>query len=418
MVRASLGAAQHSSSYAGSYAPSTRSHGLPGRQNVSCSVLVPVMDNAAVFAGPLPDGKGEIVLKRSAERTHLAAWEEAVYLDHGLPMHRCFRFESSDGRSDGCVRQAAGKAVVFSHAAQVQVFDVDHIVAADEVPDQLVDGVSSAVSDLLVDFRQLSTTAFPAVASLLFTSKFPLLIFQPRFIFPKESWVGNSLPVRERSEARNPEVNADGRACLGKWRGRNLHHHRDKVTPRRLADQGDRRWFDRNVPRPLNLQRSKLRENQTLVTDFKLESAPRVLGRLPMRLLLEGWVTRSLLKEVAKGGLQVAKRLLQWNAGHIVEPGILRVLLQLRQCRTGLDVVHPIATLKRRRPFRQKTVIDEPAAAEGSGKLPRLFGRWVIAERPADFHAYILAHSRVKLKRKEGRWYSSPYLKAGVSALP
>jgi hypothetical protein len=60
-------------------------------------------------------------LQQPAGAAHLAAREPAVDLDHGLSVHRRFYLYGLDRVSDTGVAQAAGKVVVFNHAAQVEV---------------------------------------------------------------------------------------------------------------------------------------------------------------------------------------------------------------------------------------------------------------------------------------------------------
>ena len=150
-VRTSQGLALAGRSPRPSYGPSMRRNGLPDRQNVRRCIRVAVVDRPAFWARPFPHTQRQFLNDMPAVGAGLRGWKPTVDFDHGLAVPLGLLFDHADGRSDGCVVQRAGKAVVFDHAAQVEVFDADHIETVNEVGAQLVQRVATAVGDLLVD---------------------------------------------------------------------------------------------------------------------------------------------------------------------------------------------------------------------------------------------------------------------------
>lgn len=94
----------------GAYVVSTSCNRVPHGQNISGSILVAVMNGAALRARPYPHAQRKFLNDMPACRTCLRGREPAVDLDHGLAVHRRFRFKSPDYVSDTSIAQAARKA--------------------------------------------------------------------------------------------------------------------------------------------------------------------------------------------------------------------------------------------------------------------------------------------------------------------
>src|SRR5690606_3517798 len=151
----------------GSYTVSMRCHGMPCRQNVYRCIRVAVVGRATFRARPFPHAQRQFLYDMSAAGAGLRGWEPAVYLDHGFSVSLGLFFDHADGRPDGCVVQRAGKAVVLGHAAQVEVFDEDHIETGNEISAQLVQRVEATVGNLLVDAGNMTLDFLAPIAALL-----------------------------------------------------------------------------------------------------------------------------------------------------------------------------------------------------------------------------------------------------------
>lgn len=163
----------------GSYTVSMRCHGLPDRQNIRRCIRVAVVDCAAFRARPFPHAQRQFLNDVSAVGAGLRGREPSVDLDHGFAVPRGLLFDHADGRSDGCVVQRAGKAVVLGRAAQVEVFDADHIETGNEIGAQLVQRVEATVGDLLVDAGNMTLDLLAPLAALLRPGKALLVEGQP-----------------------------------------------------------------------------------------------------------------------------------------------------------------------------------------------------------------------------------------------
>lgn len=133
------------------YTVSTSCHRVPHGENITGGVFVPVMGSAA-RARPFTDAQWHLFLQRSAFAAHFAAREPAVDFDHGFAVHGGFGLNHPDGVTDSGIAQAAGKAVVFDHAAQVEILDADHVESGNKAPRQLGSGVLAGIGDLLMQY--------------------------------------------------------------------------------------------------------------------------------------------------------------------------------------------------------------------------------------------------------------------------
>src|ERR1700722_1299901 len=79
MVHASTGTASGNLSCPRSYMPSTRSDGASLRQNIPCSIQIPVVEAAAPGASPASDIERQNLGDMSAFRAAFAARKEAVH---------------------------------------------------------------------------------------------------------------------------------------------------------------------------------------------------------------------------------------------------------------------------------------------------------------------------------------------------
>ena len=76
-----------------------------------------------------------------ASGTHLRRRKPTVHADRPFAVSLGFFFEHPNSHADTGVAQAAGKAVVLNHAAQVQILDADHVEFSHKrfvVPDEVV----------------------------------------------------------------------------------------------------------------------------------------------------------------------------------------------------------------------------------------------------------------------------------------
>ena len=369
-----------------SYGPSMRRNGLPDRQNIRRCIRVAVVDCAAFRARPFPHAQRQFLNEVSAVGAGLRGREPAVDLDHGFAVPLGLLFDHADGRSDGCVVQRAGQAVVFNHAAQVEVFDADHIETGNEIGAQLVQRVAAAIGDLLVDAGDVALDLHASLAALRSTGKAFLVEGQPALPLGAVLRIADALAVRQRCEARDAEVDTDRFAGFRQRRGLRLNHQRYEVFAACRAKQTNRGRMRDRLARPLDLDRADLGELENAPLGVEREAALGVVRRLPSLFALEGGVRSALVEEVGKRDLQVTQGLLQADARHLVQPYRFRLLLEQCQCPVGRRVTHALTSAERIGARPQRPVPDEPHAAERPSKMLLLLGRRVAAEGPSGFH--------------------------------
>lgn len=395
------------------YTSSTSCNRVPHGQNIPGSVLVPVVRGPAV-ARPLPDGQWHGRLQGSARRTHLAAREPAVDLDHGLAVHRRFRFDSPDRVSDTGIAQAAGKAVVFYHAAQVEVFDANRVVSGDDAPRQFLRRVAARVGDLFMHTRHALALTLVSIRALHLAGKGLLLAFQLPLVAVRVLRVRNTFAGGQGGQPGNAEVDADILSSCRQWRRRDINDQRHEVAATRLANNCHSGRIDWDMLGPFHLERPNLRQEQPLIADFELERGTGVFGGLFAILALERRVAGAFVEEVFERCLQVAKCLLGRNAGDFIQPYEVGIAFERRERSARLIVVHALAALKSCGALSEKPIVDEPRAPERLGKMLLLLWRRVAAECPSLFHAYNYAIFLVNQQHKERAFL--PGLNAGVSS--
>lgn len=124
-----------------------------------------------------------------------------------------------------------------------------------------------------------------------------------------------------------------------------------------------------------------------------LKGAGRVFSGLLAVLALERWVSCAASKEVAESRFQMAKRLLHWNTGNIIEPSVFRRFLKRREHCRSVGVPDFFLALKPCiRSLAQHVVIGKTSTPERLGKVFFLLRSWVKPESVCafNFHSCIL----------------------------
>ena len=365
---------------------SMRRNGLPDRQNVRRCIRVAVVDRAAFWARPFPHAQRQFLNDMPAVGASLRGREPAVNFDHGLAVPLGLFFDHADGHSDGCVVQRAGQAVVFDHAAQVEVFDADHIETGYEIGTQLVQRVAAAVGDLLVDASNMALDLHAPLAALRSPGEALLVEGQASLPLRAVLRVTYALAVAKGGEAGDAEVDADILAGLLQWRWLCFHNQRDEILAARRADQTNRGRMRDRFARPLDLDGSDLGELEHAPLGVEREAALGVVSRLPHLFALEGRVGGALVEEVRERHLQVAQGLLKTHARYLVQPHRFRLLFEQRQRLVGRRVSHALTRAKGVCSRPQCPVPDVTHATERPRKMLLLLRRRVAAKFPSGFH--------------------------------
>ena len=345
-VRTSMGTTLQSLSLARFHIPSMRRNGQPDRLYVRGRVVVPVVMHAASGALPILDAKHYGAVDVTAGRAHLAARKPTVDLHDLAPVALGLGLQQPGKYPDSSVRNAARKAVVFDHSAQVQVFNANRVESLHHVGGELVRRVHSGVSDLGVQLGDDSRSMLSPIATLSLARQSALQERHALSMFIPVFRVGDALASGQRSKPVQPEINANGLTGLWQLNRLNFNNERNEVAARGITLDSQAGGVQNGVARPLNLDGTYLCQCQCVRFNVQLESAFGVLRALRAVLSFEARVAGSLLKEVLVGGLQVAQALLQRHAGNIVQPGGIRLGLQLCQSGACLRVADALAVLE------------------------------------------------------------------------
>src|SRR5690606_12902036 len=222
----------------------------------------------------------------------------------------------------------------------------------------------------------------------------PLQLGELGFVLAERVWCSDLLTSRKDGEVSQPKINADLAIDCFFLGDHIVAKQAHEVPPGGVL--ADRHGCDlgglRYLARPSNGQRfAHLRQLER--PSIPLERACRVLRRLRSILSLELRVAGELGKEVGECGLQVAKRLLERDAGHFVEPSVFGMLFERRKCRRSFVVsdallpLHPCIC-----PKTKHVVVSKASATKRLGKNHFLLRRRIESEliRSLDFHSHII----------------------------
>lgn len=414
-VRTSTGLALQSLGLAQSYGPSMRRNGQPDRLYVRGRIVVPVVMHAASGAIPILDAKHYGAVDVTAGRAHLAARKPAVDLHDLAPVALGLGLQQPGKHPDSGVRNAAREAVVFDHSAQVQILNADCVEVLHHVGSELVRRVHSGVSDFGVQLGDGPNSMLAPIATLGLARQSALQERHALGVSVPVFRVGNSLASGQRGKPVQPEVNPDSLASCRELHRINLDNERSEVAARGITHDSQAGCVQNGVARPLDLDVADLCQRQSVRFNIQLESAFGVLHALRAVLSLKARVAGALLKKVLVGGLQVAQALLHRHAGNIVQPGDIRLSLELGQGGACLCVADALAVLEPDAAQVQRPVVNVTHAPKGLRKMFGLGIRWIQAVRVAGLHAYILAHAFVNQYSISTAVLYLPALQGGVS---
>src|SRR5437016_2636322 len=177
----------------------------------------------------------------------------------------------------------------------------------------------------------------------------PLRFCQFLLIFAEEFGVTNIFAIREDNERLQAQVSAD--RASGRWQVGNVlfNQDRDEVAICTVLGDGDTAWFCSigQGARPYDSQWfSHLGKRERV--SIPLEGIAGIGSRLLIALLLELGIFGSSFKEVQKRLVEMPQSLLQWNRRDLIEPGIVRFLLELCQGFTQIFVIQALLLIVER----------------------------------------------------------------------
>src|SRR5260370_25084361 len=319
-----------------------------------------------------------------------------VNLHQVPPVPLCFVFQLGHKLTPPHVIDGFTQVVVLDHVLHVQALHTDRLVFTDQACRELMQEVTAAISDASVNTGDFLPGLRAILGAFLLLGVSPLRFCQLLLIFAQECGVPNSFASREDNERLQAQVSPV--RASGWWQVGNVlfNQNRDEVAVCTVLGDGDTAWFCSigQGARPHDSQRFIHLGKRERVS-IPLEGIASIGGRLLMALLLELGVLGSPFKEVQKRLIEMPQGLLQGNRRDLIEPGIVRLLLELCQGFTQVFVIQALLLLVEGvRLLTQRPVIDEAATAEGSGKhaLLLISGIYTVLIGSLLLHVYMVAY--------------------------
>ncbi len=370
MVRASRGNALTGTAPLKSDSPSTRRHGLPGRQNVLRCVHITIMLLAALWASPLAATQIQFLQDVPAIRTPLAGRVESIDLAQLTSVPLALVLEHRQEFAEGRIGDRAGKVVVLDHASHVEVLDGDYVETPDKIGGYFVEVVPAGVCNPGVKPSHMESLYRPALRAFRLAGKIVLGPGKTTLGLHQGFRILDLLAGREGSQSRDPEVDTDCLVNRSELLDLLIDAKSDEVSVRRVLDYRDGRGDRLEAPGPADFEPSYAGKCEILISGVPLGRGSRVFSGLIVGLLLETGILGPLLEEVYKGCLEVPECLLGRDAGNLVEPGILRGLLEGGKHGARFVISHRDAVLEVGIGTHPKSpVVDVAAGSEDADQL-------------------------------------------------
>ena len=375
-------------------------------KNVVRGVHVPVVFCPTGGARPATHVERQLVDDDSARGARLGTGEETIDLDQVSPVPFALVRQERKQHSPRRIRDDACEAMILHHPSNVEVFDYNHLVFANEPSRQLLEMVTPPVGNASVQSGKFLSSLVSVVRSFHLSAERPGEQSLSTSEFLIVARVVDLFTSRECGKRRDAKVDTDRR--LESWHGLDasvVAKDRNVPTPRGIKAYRHTRRVrvlgKRATPSHIqwsgHLRKSKRRA-------IEAESAARKAGRPALVLALETGIGRALCEEVGVRGLQVSERLLERHARHLAKEG--KILGRFP--RSQLPVLRGISDRLLRRGPRlrssmQRLIVDETDAANGSPKQRLLLGGRIESEPKRANHVYSMARAAVRCKPKTER---------------
>src|SRR5712692_18008 len=308
-------------------------------------------------------------------------WVPLVNLDEVASIPCSFVLKLSDKLRPTDVTDGFCQTVVSDHILDLQTLDTDDLVFAYDASRELLLIVSSAVCNLFMDASNLKTRFCTVLRTFFLFCVTALRCCQLLFLFGEELGIAVGLPIGGDDHRLQTQVKPNHLRRDFQWLDVLFEQNGDKVAFSLIFADGNTPWLISTWQgaMPNDGKRSiHLGKHESLPVPGK--SIACIGSGLLMAFLFEGRVVCSSFKEVAKGFIQMPKRLLERNRRNLVEPNRLFLLLERNQAlccafigQTLTLLVVGISTLS------QCPVVDIAATAEGLCQDALLFIAWIEA---------------------------------------
>lgn len=300
-----------------------------GGQNILGSVDVAIVVSTAAGAVPVADVLRHRLHHIPTSRAGFAAREEAIHLHQGAPVPVGLVLQLPDQLAPRCISDRAAVSLAAQHPLDAQVLDGDQLVLLDQPCREFVQVIPARVGDPGVDAGNPLTRLLAIARTLLLSCQRLLRLRQALAVLVEATRVRDRLALAGDQQALEPQIHAnaalDRRELLD---GVIVDQQGDMPTPGRREGHrhSGRGAALGDLSAPTDRQRFRaLGQEQLPIAPTKGGTAE--LSRATVTLLLESRVLSPLGEEVGKRRLEMAQRLLQRDAGDLVEE--LHIVLPL-----------------------------------------------------------------------------------------
>ncbi len=315
----------------------------------------------------------------STVRAALGGWIELVDLDQRSAIPSGFILKLAHELTPAYISDGFGERVVLDHILDLQTLDAHHLVFADDLRREFVLRVASSIGYPGMEFCDLAARLVSILGTFALAGKASLRLCQFLFVLLEELGVAVGVPVRGDHHRLEAQVQPDLLVEHGQCDDLFFEQDGHKVVVCTVFGDG-------HVPglasigqgtRPVDIE-GLAHLGKREVRAIPGERTGSKGRRLRAVLVFERRILRSAFKEVEKGAVQVAKRLLQGNRRDLIEPGRALLRLSLRQACREVIVVQALTSLVVGiGTLTQSPVVDDATTAEGASQHSRLFGRRV-----------------------------------------
>jgi putative transposase len=331
---------------------------MPCRQNVSCRIQVAVVCNAATGTSPLPVTQPEGFVN-NATRTAFACWLEPICHTQFAPVPETLVLKHTPEFSETGISNRTRQATIAHDSSHVKVLDRNHAKSANQIGRNLIEKVLPSISNADVKPSHFQALSGAAPTPFLAPAQYPA--GAPQFaqgIIQRFERL-DLFTVAQGSQRFQAQIDSH-RGCIPRQRGPRLFHSEsNKVASRIVLGYRDsaRRFFDHSGP--ANPQPADFSEREIAVLLIPVKSRFRKLRALFITLGLESRIPRAAFKEIHISPLQMAKALLQGDAGDFPQERIF--YFPLCQHSACIAIRGPFAGLLVLIPARNQSVVVRPA---------------------------------------------------------
>ena len=341
---------------------------------------------------------------------------EFINPDKRPPIPLRFVFQLADKLTPTDITDGLCQRVILDHVLDVEALDADCLVLTNNACREFVLIIPSPISYLSMRASNLEPGLRTVLRPFFLLGKSALCFCQLLLILGKILGIAYLFPCREdhhRLEAQvKPYLRVHHRQGFDSF----LDQDGDEVAIGRILcdGHGGRLTSLRQRTAPYDIER-RLQPGKRKGGPIPVKGRPNVSSGLRAMLAMEGRILCSSFKEVPEGAIQMPQGLLKGNACNLVQPGILRVLLQGRESSRGVMILDALVFLVVGITAQtQRPVIHETSTAKGTSKYHRLLTSWVKSELIGSFLVHVL-HASIYRVESQHESPELPFLKFGVT---